>query len=618
MKFLIIFLTLASSYLQAQEVGNARLAIHLLDYLASDYSGAVVNGKIKSSSEYEEQLDFSSQIVTIISHYHQEIITKKGKQLKNLIENKKDGHEVAFLARALQRDLISYSKINFSAEIWPSLKRGATLYKNNCIKCHGTEGFGDGVDAKNLLPLPTNFHNSERMNKISAFHCYNTIRLGVPGTAMVAFDQLDDNQIWDLAFYIMSLPYSAIKRLDQGDKKQLSLQELSILSNDEIRSTFSLKDDNLIAYSRTNNHQLSVDDYLDVTKKLLSEVLPHYIHGDKDNAKRYAIQAYLQGIEPIEPAIKANKPELIISIEISMSSIRKLIELDNHEEDLKHEIQKVETLFQDIKLNLTNKKLSFSVAMLGTFAIVMREGLEAVLLIVTLLGVVGAMKNRKAIRTIHYGWSSALLIGFIMWFISGELINVSGIGREMLEAVTAMLAVIVLLYFGFWLHKKTEINRWKDFIHKKVNNAVIEKSLFTLFSISFMAVFREAFETVLFIRSLWFQTSQNDKHAIPMGLLLAIFLIFILAYFMLRYSKKIPIRKLFQVSSLLMTLLAIILTGKAIHSFQEIGFLSIHTIPLNLRIEILGIFPVWESIIAQGLLMIIMFFLFNERKQKMI
>jgi high-affinity iron transporter len=614
--FLILLLMNCSQILANDD---SRLAIHLLDYLANDYVGAVADGKVKSASEYDEQLEFSSKIVTIISDYHRTDLLAKGQQLKSLIENKKDASDVALLSRSLQRELISYSKIKFSPEVWPSIKRGAELYKTNCLNCHGSKGFGDGIDGKNMLPLPANFHKLERMNKISAFHCYNTIRLGVPGTGMVAFDKLDDKQIWDLAFYVMSIPYSAVKISSSFTEENLSLSEISLLSNEEITSKFPNEYEKLIVGIRTNNHQISFEDYINTAQETLDEAFQFYLHGENNNAKKYAIQAYLQGIEPIEPAIKANRPELIVSVETSMSAIRKLMSLDHREKDLKIEITKAQGLFLEIKQMLVTSKLSFKVAMMGTFVIVLREGLEAVLLLVTLLSVVGAMKNRKAIRYIHYGWSSAVAIGFLMWFLSGELINVSGVGREMMEAFTALLAVVVLLYFGFWLHQKSEVKRWKTFIDQKINNAVLGKNLFTLFSISFMAVFREAFETVLFIRSLWFQTSDGDKNAIPFGLLLSLLIIALLSYLMLRYSKKLPIRKLFQISSMLMTLLAIVLTGKAIHSFQEIGFLPIHSLSQNfyvIRIEILGVFPNWEGILGQGILAIIIVFFLSGKNLK--
>jgi high-affinity iron transporter len=169
----------------------------------------------------------------------------------------------------------------------------------------------------------------------------------------------------------------------------------------------------------------------------------------------------------------------------------------------------------------------------------------------------------------------------------------------MLEAITSSFAVVVLLYFGFWLHRQTEISRWKQFIQEKVQGAIDNKNLFGLFSIAFISVFREAFETVLFIRALWFQSNGDGKNAIGMGLIAALGLIFTFSYVALRYSKKLPIRELFKVSSFLTSALAFILAGKAVHSLQEAGVLSSTGLPWNLRFDTIGLFPTWQTVTAQ-------------------
>jgi len=589
-----------------------------LDYLASDYSGAVLEGKIISSTEYEEQVEFAEKITSNLATYNQKEILQKGLLLKKLIADKKDANKKKKMARAVQRDLIQVTNIKLAPEVWPSIKRGAQLYKTNCMNCHGDKGYGDGIDGRQMITPPANFHNKLRMNTISAFHCYNAIRLGIPGTGMLGFDHLDDKEIWDLAFYIMSIPYAADNTSNKSFETNITLEEISSLNNNQIKEKYHipLDDNTLISQLRSANREYSFLDYLNIAKRTLGEVLPYYLHAEYENAKKLAIQSYLQGIEPIEPIIKVSRPDLIIEIEVSMSEIRRLTTIKGQEKQLEIEISKMQNLFTVIQKTLSEKKISFSVAVLGTFAIVLREGLEAVLLLLTLLSVVRAMKNKKAMRIIHYGWSSAVLLGFILWFASGEIINISGVGRETMEAFTALVAVLALLYFGFWLHQKTEINKWKEFIHSKINNAILDKNVFTLFSISFMAVFREAIETVLFIRSIWFQTSEQDQIAIPIGLGISVVLIGIIAYFMLKYTKKIPLRKLFQISSIMMTGLAIVLTGKAVHSFQEIGYISAHNFPLNIRMDFFGLFPNWEGLGAQLVLSVIMYFFLVDNPAK--
>jgi high-affinity iron transporter len=158
---------------------------------------------------------------------------------------------------------------------------------------------------------------------------------------------------------------------------------------------------------------------------------------------------------------------------------------------------------------------------------------------------------------------------------------------------------------GFWLHRTTEIGRWTKFINGKVKTALEGKRLFGLAAISFMAVFREAFETVLFLRALWLEGGMSTKWAMSAGAFGAFTLIIFLAWIILKYAAKIPIRKLFDFSASLMTLLAVILIGKGIHSLQETGLLGVTASPINLRFDLIGFFPTLETTLAQLIILVL-------------
>jgi high-affinity iron transporter len=310
--------------------------------------------------------------------------------------------------------------------------------------------------------------------------------------------------------------------------------------------------------------------------------------------------------------IRANNPLLVAEIETEMAKIRTIIaDPKSNAFILSAQIKNTMEVFTEVESTIAAKELSFGVAFSGAFAIILREGFEAVLIILTLLSVIKAFGNRKAALWVHAGWSSALGLGFITWFLSGFLMNLSGASREVLEAVTSTIAVVILLYFGFWLHRQTEITRWKKFIHEKVQGAIDNKNLFGLASIAFIAVFREAFETVLFIRALWFQTNTDGKNAISLGLFAALVLIFGFSILTLRFSKKIPVRELFKVSSILTSNLAFILAGKAVHSLQEAGLLNATMLPWKIRFDTIGLFPTWQTVSAQVLTFLLAVILIN-------
>jgi high-affinity iron transporter len=611
---------------------SPRFAIHLLDYLAHDYAGAVAHGKITSASEYAEQKEFAARVLELANSLPEIKQDKKSLEkiikLKTMIDMKAEAVDVALCARDIQKDLISLTKINLAPTRQPSISNGKILYEQSCVSCHGQNGFGDGEAGVGLDPKPANFHDSERMSSINAFHSYNTIRLGVPGTGMASFSNYSDKEVWDLSFYLMSIRHEKLAQTKNANNSinidSITLFEAATLSDKELKEKLAEKlnekDDkkndekkNLaLALLRNKNDNTSAGQYIGLAKSYLSRALFSYKNNSKNEAKRFALQAYLEGIEPIEPMIRANNPKLVAKIETEMGKIRQIIsskqELTN---ELENQIVLTQNIFSEVEESIQAKEISFGVAFSGAFAIILREGFEAVLIILTLLSVIKAFGSKKAARWVHAGWTSALFLGFVAWFLSGTLMKMSGASREVLEAATSTFAVFILLYFGFWLHRQTEISRWKKFIQEKVQGAIDNKNLMGLFSIAFISVFREAFETVLFIRALWFQTNLSGKNAIGLGLVLALAVIFIFSFLALRFSRKLPVRELFKVSSILTSILAFILAGKAAHSLQEAGVLNVTSLPWNIRLDAIGFFPTWQTISAQIFTMALALFLIN-------
>jgi high-affinity iron transporter len=129
--------------------------------------------------------------------------------------------------------------------------------------------------------------------------------------------------------------------------------------------------------------------------------------------------------------------------------------------------------------------------------------------------------------------------------------------------------------------------------------------VFALGVVAFTAVFREVFETVLFLRALLLDVGTEQQWAVLSGVAISFALVLVVAAVLLRYSVRIPIRQLFHVSSLVLVLLCFIMMGKALHSFQETGLLSATAIDHGLRFDWLGIFPTFETIVGQCLTLIL-------------
>src|SRR5262249_30194736 len=120
---------------------------------------------------------------------------------------------------------------------------------------------------------------------------------------------------------------------------------------------------------------------------------------------------------------------------------------------------------------LSKKEGSSWITFTVAAGIFLREAFEAALILITLLGIIRSIGSKKAALFVHLGWILAVLCGIAAWFFSGWLMLVSGARRELLEGGISLLAVFVLLYFGFWLHRKAEIGKWNAFIKDLVKSA---------------------------------------------------------------------------------------------------------------------------------------------------
>ena len=217
-------------------------------------------------------------------------------------------------------------------------------------------------------------------------------------------------------------------------------------------------------------------------------------------------------------------------------------------------------------------------------------------------------------KWVHFGWVTAVAIGIASWFLTGWLISFGAQYREAMEAIGSLSAVVILVYVGFWLHNKTEAKKWKQFVEVRITKMIDNKKMIGLAFISFIVVFREAFESVLFLSSLQLQVDEGSKNGIWMGALSAILVVVVLSKLLLQFSVRIPIQKLFKYSSFVILILAVVLAGQGVHAFQEGGWLSVTSIPINFHSNVLGIYPTLQTYMAQLIILLISISILYLRK----
>ncbi len=618
----LLFLFLFS--FSSAQAGTQQL-LQLIDYVGVDYSGAVENGQIVNPGEYAEMQDFSAgiqqQFQQLAEGGVKTSLLADVKQLRQMIEDKADAKAVNKLSAQMRMKIIRGYNIVATPRKQPDLQHAAELYMQHCASCHGDNGFGDGAMGKGLEPAPTNFHDAERYSQRTTYSLFSTITQGVSGTAMRAFPELSDHERWSLAFYVgrMGVDAESLKAGEalRSNTKMTSpladLKTFTVTTPGEAAMQDGEQGAALMSYFRQYPEALfSKKSPLDFSIKKLDESLQAYKNNNKKQAYEYAVEAYLEGYELVENGLDALDPELRLTVENAMTGLRQEIRSDKAVAEVSKEIERIKALLHEVKDTLASRTMSGGSAFAASAFILLREGLEALLVVVALVAFLIKTNRRDGLIYIHIGWVGALLAGFATWLLSVTLIDISGVSREVTEGAAAIISTLVLFYVGYWMQDKSHLDKWKNFIDNSVNKVLDKGGLWGLAGLSFIAVYREVFESILFYQALWVQTDELGKSMIMSGFTTAVGVLAVLAWLIMRYSIKLPLRQFFSMAGILMLSLAVIFAGKGVAALQEAGFIPITTVSFP-RIDLLGVYPNLQGLILQAVLIVLALLLLTRK-----
>lgn len=592
---------------------QAQTVIHMLDYVSVDYPEFVKDGKVLDEPEYQEQREFASQSIQLLQQLPaaegRDAVLAKARQLLARVDAKADGAEVSALARGIAADVVRVYKLAVAPRQAPDLQRAAQLFAANCAACHGATGRGDGPLAKGMDPAPSNFHDDARMQQRSIYGLYNTITLGVGGTPMRAFPEFSEGDRWALAFFAAGIRTGgdtlsrgeALWKQGTGRDAVGSLRALVTTAPQALQQQGGADLDAVRAFLTARPHALATarPDPLSVARARLQDSVAAYRQGDGAAARQAAITAYLEGFELVEAGLDNVDADLRKETEREMMGLRSAIDAGGPVAGIEAQVARIEGLLDRAHERLSGDAMSAQAAFVSSLLILLREGLEAILVLAAIIAFVRKTGRRDALPYIHAGWGFALLLGVVTWFVASELIEVSGANREMTEGVTALLAAAMLLYVGYWLHGKSHAQAWAAFIRDHVSAALAKRTLWAMAGISFLAVYRELFEIILFYQTLWAQAGAAGQHAVLGGIGAAIVLLAVIGWAILRYSVRLPLGPFFTATSALLVVMAVVFVGHGIAALQEAG--ALRSTPAQfVEVPMLGIHATLQGLGAQA------------------
>lgn len=595
---------------------SVRQLWQLVDYVGADYGGAVEGGKVKNQGEYAEMVEFANNSVRLVellpSSPSKTEIASKVRRLQDAVLRKDERSDVIRLANDANLQLLAAYQISVAPHGTPDLARGATLYSSQCAACHGAKGGGDGPLSLRLSPRPIAFIDQERADSRSLMALYQVISHGVEGTSMPSFTSLSEKDRWALAFYVGTLSHNdtmrangkALWNQDGTFKRRFpdlaALSTASVASTAQVTSPGTARD--VIAYLRSSPGAISASQLSGIAfaRARLKDSLVALHAGDTTKATALGLSAYLDGFEPLEPSLSSKNQPLVVAIESAMLAFRASV-ANGTTKQAEDAASRLDELFAQADDALGNSRAEPITTFLGALTILLREGVEALLIVIGIIAFLKRAGRYDVLRHVHAGWISALCVGGLTWAAATYVVTVSGASREVTEGVGSVLAAVVLLSVGMWMHQKSSADRWQSYIAEKLSVALTRRSAWGLFALAFIAVYREVFETVLFYSAL---AADGNSAALAAGFLAAVASLSGIGWFLLRSSARMPIGRFFSLTSFCVAALAIVLIGKGVSALQEAGWVAVHPIPM-LRIALLGIYPTAETMMGQTLVLAI-------------
>jgi high-affinity iron transporter len=432
----------------------------------------------------------------------------------------------------------------------PSLTRGAQVFHEQCAACHGQSGKGDGPKARSVKgPPPADLTDPKVMGGTTMLEIFRRVSIGVPGTAMPEFaEDISESDRWAVSAYVAAMQYGG----------------------SGTAATFA------------------------AVRRLVDSALA-------TGSDRLAFDAYLT-FEQVETDVRARNAGLASDLESAFAWLR--VRATRADANEKHAIRERLLTGLERAERVVADRPSRASLFVASFFLLLREGFEAILIVaalMTFLTKAGAVERR---RDVARGAWLAIAASLLTWALVELLFQISPGQREAIEGGTMLLAAAVLFYVSYWLLSKIEAAKWTAFVKGKMESALSSGSGVALSAVAFLAVYREGFETILFYKALF--TSAGAMGVAVLGGIAAGAVGLVVVYLVINeLGLRVAMKPFFTITGIMLYYMAFVFAGKGVADLQEAHVLPLTIIDGAPRLPVFGIYPTVESLVVQGLLLVL-------------
>lgn len=346
------------------------------------------------------------------------------------------------------------------------------------------------------------------------------------------------------------------------------------------------------------------DQDVNILNKHLDQAIRNIKNNDLAKAKQ-DLQQFIIAWPNVESEISTKNGTLYTKIEQQIPQFAGQLNQDNKDDIQAH----LESINHEIKSTISKTSYTFWDAAL----ILLREGVEALLIVMALLTVTRKSEQRKASKWIVIGSMSGIALSIVLAFIFKSIFDNLGATRELTEGIVGIGSVVLMIIVGIWLHSKSSLDSWQSFINKNMDKAMSTGSIITFGLVAFLSVFREGAETIIFYLGI---VGKISTWSFVLGIVVASVILVLIAIFFNQITKWLPIHRLFFIMSLFIFILAFKILGVSIHTLQILNIVSQHAINKLPFIDIVGFYPTYETLIPQlALVMIVVVYYMMSKKK---